>query len=62
MPKKEAAKKWDKENMTVLSCRVTKEKAMRFRKCCDQRATNVNAVLLAYVNEYIKMYEGQGLT
>lgn len=62
MPRKEAAKKWDKENMTVLSCRVTKEKAMLFRKCCDQRETNVNAVLLAYVNKYIKMCEGQDLT
>lgn len=56
---KAAAKKWDQENMTRLSCKVTKEKAARFKQICINQGTNTNAVLLAYVNEFIRMYESE---
>lgn len=59
MPRNEAAKKWDKANMTVLACRITREKALRFKLICQEQGTNTNAVLLAYVNEYIKVHEAQ---
>ena len=56
---KSAARKWDQANMTRLACKVTKEKAARFRIACERQGTNTNAVLLAYVNKYIEMYEAQ---
>ena len=51
---KAAAVKWDKENMTNVACRVTREKAKAFRLSCQQNGTNPNAVLLAYINKYIE--------
>lgn len=54
---KAASRKWDKANMVRLSCKVTKEKAMKFKMICEERGTNTNAVLLAYVNAFIKAYE-----
>lgn len=56
---KNAARKWDRQNMTLLSCRVTKERAAKFKQICEQQGTNTNAVLLAYVNAFIKMHEAQ---
>lgn len=55
--RKAANAKWDKANMVNLSCRVTKDKAMKFKKICEERGTNTNAVLLSYVNAFIKAYE-----
>ena len=56
---KAAAVKWDKENMTNIACRVTKEKAKKFRLACQKNNSNPNAVLLAYINNYIKESEAQ---
>lgn len=56
---KAAAVKWDKENMTNIACRVTKKKAKKFRLACQKNETNPNAVLLAYINEYIEKAEAQ---
>ena len=53
---KTAAVKWDKQNMTNISCRVTKEKAQQFKAACKLHGTNPNAVLLAYINEFIKLF------
>ena len=54
---KAASKRWDQVNMTRLSCKVTKEKAERFKAICASRGTNTNAVLLACVNSYIQENE-----
>ena len=54
---KAASRRWDQENMTRLSCKVTKDKAERFKSVCKSRGTNTNAVLLAYVNSYIQENE-----
>ena len=51
--KREANKKWDAENMTIVGCRVTKDKAKQFKEACLAAGTNPNAVLLACVNKYI---------
>ncbi len=56
---KAAAVRWDKENMTNIACRVTKTKAMQFRLACQKNDTNPNAVLLAYINEYIEKAKAQ---
>lgn len=59
MPKSAASRKWDKENLAVLSCRAPRELAIRFKRICDSQGTKVNAVLLAYVREFVKMHEAQ---
>lgn len=57
--RKAANAKWDKANMAVLACRVTKDKAAKFKLICEKRGTNTNAVLLAYVNAFIRQYEAE---
>lgn len=56
---KAASAKWDQINMTHLACKVTKEKAERFKEACKKFNTNPNAVFLKVVNETIKSAEGQ---
>ena len=43
--RKRANAKWDKENMTILGCRVKKDYAARFRAACVAAGTTPNAVL-----------------
>ena len=61
IPVSEARKRanytWDAKNMTNLACRVTKEKAKKFREACKAAGTNSNAVLLATVDKFIAEHE-----
>lgn len=54
--KKISNAKWDKENMTVLACKVRKEVAEQFKAVCAAQGTTSNAVLQqavkAYLNEH----------
>lgn len=52
--KKASNAKWDKAHMTIVACRVTKEKATAFKEACRENGTTPNAVLLQRVNEYIE--------
>ena len=54
--KKRANAKWDKENMTILGCRVTREKADEFKAACAALGTNPNHVLLNAVNTFLDEY------
>ena len=51
--RKAASAKWDKENMTILGCRVTKKKAAEFKEACSTLGLVPNQVLLTAVNEAI---------
>lgn len=51
--KKKSNAKWDKENMTVLACKVRKEVADKFRAACAAEGITSNAVLQQAVREYI---------
>lgn len=51
------SKKWDKENMKVVSCKLRKEKVDLFRKYCNDRGTTPSAVIHACVDEYIAKCE-----
>lgn len=51
--KKKSNAKWDKENMTVLACKVRKEVADKFKKACAAEDTTSNAVLQQAVRDYI---------
>ena len=46
---KRASIKWDKENMSVLGCKVKKEQAEKFKAYCESMGKTSNAVLRDYV-------------
>ena len=52
--KKASNNKWDKANMSVLACKVQKEKAEAFRDYCAEQGKSVHAVLLDYVNHCLE--------
>jgi len=55
--KKTARNKWDKENMTVLGCKVKVEEAERFKAATKARGTNPNAVFKACMEQYLEKYD-----
>lgn len=46
---KRASLKWDKENMTVLSCKIRKEQAIAFKAHCENQGSTSNTVLKDFV-------------
>lgn len=46
---KRATKKYQKENIASLACRVKKEQAEKFKAYCDSIGKTSNAVLREYV-------------
>lgn len=54
--KKKSNAKWDKENMTVLACKVRKEVADKFKAACAAEETTSNAVLQQAVRDYIEAH------
>lgn len=54
---KKASAKWNKENMTTISCKVTKAKAERFSESCKMLGVVKNQVLLKAINETIEEAE-----
>lgn len=50
---RESQKRWDRENMITISCRLTRKKAEEFKKACDQLNTKRNTVLLNAINRVI---------
>lgn len=58
MPVSEAKKrsnaKYDKEHMTILACKVRKEYAVRVKKKAEEKGTNVNAILLKAMKEFME--------
>jgi len=54
--KRAANDKWDRKNMTVLGCKVRKDKAEQFKALCKANGTTVNAVFTAAMDEFMKQY------
>lgn len=54
--RKRANAKWDKENMTVLACKVRKEVADKFKAACAAEGMTSNAVLQQAVRDYIEAH------
>ena len=50
---KRARDKWDRENTTVLSCKLRVEEAERFKVACAAAGTTQNAVLREAVRAFI---------
>lgn len=57
MPKSEAEKrataKWDRENMVVISAKVRKEKADKYRAFCAKRGQTASKNVLEYIDRCI---------
>lgn len=49
--------KWDAANMTVLGCKIRKDKAERFKAACKATGTTPNAVFVAAINEFLEKRE-----
>ena len=54
--RKRANAKWDKENMTILGCKVKKEYAAKFRAACAAQGTTPNAVLKQAADDFMREY------
>lgn len=52
--RKRANAKWDKENMTILGCRVRKDFAEQFKAACTEAGTTSNAVLKQAAEDFVK--------
>ena len=50
---KKANKKWDSQNMTVLGCKVTKDKAQAFKDACAALGSVPNRVLMEIIDKTI---------
>ena len=55
---KRARNKWDAGNMKLVGVKMRRDLAEEFEACCNRNGTNRNAVLLAYVREYVARYSG----
>jgi len=51
--RKRANKKWSKENLTVVGCKVTREKAARFKESCAALGVVPYQILLRAVDNTI---------
>ena len=51
--KRASNNRWDKENMTILACKVRKDYADTVKQQATRRGTSVNAVLLNAVSEFM---------
>ena len=50
---KKANKKWDSRNMTVIGCKVTKEKAQAFKDACFILGVVPNRILMGLIDHTI---------
>lgn len=58
--RKRANQKWDRQNMTVIGCKVTKEKAQAFREACAALGAVPNRLLMQVITETIEKAEQMG--
>ena len=51
--KRASNNRWDKENMTILACKVRKDYADTVKQQASKRGTSVNDVLLNAVSDFM---------
>ena len=54
--KKRSNAKWDRENMTMLGCKVRKTKADEFKAACKLSGTTPNAVFRKAMDEFLEEF------
>ena len=55
--KRKANNKWDAANMTVLGCKVRKDKAERFKTVCKLKGTSPNAIFTAAMDSFLTEHD-----
>ncbi len=58
--KRKANNKWDAANMTVLGCKIRKDKADEFKAACKRDGTSPNAVFSAAIKKFMEEHGGEG--
>lgn len=56
---KKGNRKWDKDNMATLGCKVKKEQAEKFKQYAAEQGKTANSVLKDYVLEKIGEKDGE---
>ena len=51
---KKSRNKWDAANMTVLGCKVRRDKAERFKAVCKKNGTSPNAIFMAAMEKFME--------
>ena len=54
--KRRANNKWDAANMTVLGCKVRRDRAEQFKAACKKNGTSPNAIFLAALEKFMEEY------
>lgn len=57
---KQSRNKWDAANMTVLGCKVRKDKAEAFKAACKRNGTSPNAVFSSAIEKFMEEHGGEG--
>lgn len=52
--RRKANAKWDKENLTIIGCRLRKEKAEEFKQYAKNHNTTPNALLKEFINDCLE--------
>ncbi|NBI66540.1 hypothetical protein D1646_06855 [Pseudoflavonifractor sp. 60] len=51
---KKSRNKWDAANMTVLGCKVRRDKAEQFKVACKKNGTSPNAIFIAAMEKFME--------
>lgn len=57
-----ARDKWDRENTTVLGCKVRRDYAERVKQKAKEHGTNVNAILLKALRDFMSEDDNSSTT
>lgn len=50
---KKSRNKWDAANMTVLGCKVRRDRAEQFKAACKKNGTSPNAIFMAAMEKFM---------
>lgn len=57
---KKSRNKWDAANMTVLGCKVRRDRAEQFKAACKKNGTSPNAIFMAAMEKFMEEYGEAG--
>ena len=52
--KRRANNEWDAANMTVLGCKVRRDRAEQFKAACKKNGTSPNAIFMAAMEKFME--------
>ncbi len=57
---KKSRNKWDAANMTVLGCKVRRDRAEQFKTACKKNGTSPNAIFMAAMEKFMEEHGEAG--